>query len=491
MDHSKTIRNIAVVLVISAITAVLAYVLRIYVARTYSVEDYGLLYAMLAFFSFVIIIVDAGLFQSVIKKVAEYRARKDEQSIKNLFYTAFIIQTIFAVLLAVILILFSNYINIHFFHNTNVLLFYVLIFWILTYPLSYFVIAYMLGYEKTTWWAIAELIKIIGILLISIIAYQFTPNIIAVGIGYALTNILVGVIFFIINIKFFIPLKFRFKFRLIFPELFTYGVYIIIGSFASIILAQTDTLMITYLLGLKEAGIYQAAVPLASILVTVITPITAVLLSRMSNLWAQKKKREMETLFVLFQKYILIFILPVTLILALFSNLVITVLFSSQYVAATNPLILLSFAFMISAMSAILMYTLISIGEAKKVMYIVVFGAIVNVIGCYFLIHVFRITGAAISTLIASIIMFAMLRYHLGKKIAIDVEYRTLFKTIFATTVFIITIYFCKRVITANYLIEAALCILIAGALYILTLFITGVVTKEDVLFVKKIARKS
>jgi len=491
MDHSKTIRDIAVVFVITALTAIFSYVLRIYVARTYSVEDYGLLYSMLAFFSFVLILVDVGLFQSMVKKVAEFRFKNDEQSIKNLIYTAFILQTIFAIIVSIILLIFSKYINLHFFHNANFLLFYIFIFWILTYPLLYFVVAYMLGYEKTTWWAISELIKVAFILLVSIIVFAFNQSIISVFIGYALTNIFLMILFFMIKTKFFIPLNFHFKLRLIYPELLKYGLYIVIAGFSTVILTQTDTLMITYFLGLREVGIYQAAIPLATTLTTLIAPITAVLLSRISNLWVQKKTREIESLFSLVQKYILILILPIALILALFAKLVLTILFSNQYITATNPLIILSFAFMVSSFSAIITYTLISIEEAKKVMYIVIFGAIINLFGNYFLIHLFNITGAALSTLLSCIVMFIMMRYSLGKKIIITIDYKILFKTLFAATLFILSIYICRKLINTNYWLEAILCILISGTVYLLILYVTKVVGLEDVKFVKKMIIKS
>jgi O-antigen/teichoic acid export membrane protein len=295
----------------------------------------------------------------------------------------------------------------------------------------------------------------------------------------------------ILNPKFFIPLNFHFKLRLIYPELLTYGLYIVVGGFASTILLQTDTLMITYFLGLKEVGLYQAAVPLATLLTTLISPITAVLLSRVSNLWAQQKKYEVESLFLLIQKYVLILVLPITLILALFADLIVKLLFTSQYVAAVHPLVILSFAFMISAISALFSYTLISVGEAKKVMYIVVFIAIINLIGNYFLISLFNITGAAISTLMASGVMFVMLYFYLGQKIVITIKYNLLFKILFAAATFLLSIYLCRKLIETNYLLEAVLCIIISGGIYLLTLFILQVVKKEDVMFMKKIIRLS
>jgi stage V sporulation protein B len=490
MDHSKTIRDIIVVFIISVITAIFAYILRIYVARTYSVEDYGLLYAMLAFFSFILILVDVGLFQSMIKKIAEYRSKDDEQSVKDLLFTSFVIQSFFAGIISIVLLIFSNYINNNFFHNSNILFFYIFLFWILTYPLTYFVIAYLLGYEKTTWWALSELMKIVSILIVSVILYSFTQSIISVFIGYALMNLLLILMFFIVNINFFIPFNFHFRFRLVYPNLLTYGIYVVIAGTASIILIQTDTLMITYLLGLTSVGIYQAAVPLATILITIIAPITAVLLSRVSNLWAQKKKKEIESLLLLVQKYLLIIVMPITLTLALFANLVISILFTNQYSSATHPLIILSFAFMISAISSILIYTLIAIGNAKKVMYIVIFGAIINLFGNYFLINIYNITGAAISTLITSVIMFIMLRYALGKKLIINFKYDELSKTLFAVTLFILSIYLCRKIIVTNYLLEAMLCIFISGIIYLVTLFLTKAITSEDIKFIMALIKK-
>jgi len=479
-----------VVLLVATLTAVCTYIFRIYVARNYTVAEYGLFYSTLAFFSLVLVVVDLGLFQAQVRHISELRAKSNDSEIKSVLFTSLVFQTCIALFLSIVMYFLSDLITIHFFHVSNTLLFNFLLIWFLTYPMYYFVGVYTLSYEKTTWWSFFELIRILFMLVVAISLSCFKIGILSVLIAYALVNIFIFILLLLLKRRFFIKKNFKIKFGSIYPNTIKYGLFVGVGGFAWIALTQMDTLMVTYFLGLTSVGLYQVAVPIATILTTIIGTISGVLLSKASNLFANNKKEELSSLFLLIQKYILLFVLPLTLMLMLFSNLVISLLFSEKYLAAKNVLSILSFAYLFSAMSVIMFYLLVAIGHAKKASKTFILGAIINIVLIYVFMMKFGLDGVAIAVLITHLIVFTVLSIYTYRLLTHKFQVMIWIKAIISSIMFGLSIFIVKAILHLNYIIETVLCIAIASTIYLLCCYFLGLISWKELDFLKNIRKK-
>lgn len=84
-------------------------------------------------------------------------------------------------------------------------------------------------------------------------------------LGYGM--VLLGLILYLFIIgEFKIGFDFSFLKKGIFREIFTYGLFVLLGSTGALLIANIDVLMIGSMLGLKDAGVYAIAFAIASII---------------------------------------------------------------------------------------------------------------------------------------------------------------------------------------------------------------------------------
>lgn len=483
--YSKTLRNIIVAFIIGLFTAILGYTLRIYIARTYTVEEYGLVYSIIAFLSFFIIFVDLGLSQAVFKKIVELKSKNKLQKIKNTFFTVLIFQLILTSLVSLILFFSSNLMSKNFFHTNSNIFFNIMLIWFFSLPLNFIINIHMFSYQKTTLYTLSDLIKIIIILLISVLLSYVGAGILSVMIGYALVNFILFFIYIIYN-RNFIKGRMNCDFYLIYPEALKYGLFVAVSSFSWLIITQSDTLVINYFLGLKYSGLYQAAIPIASVLTLIITPISTVFLSSTANLWANKKKKELTELTSLIYTYIWVLVLPILLTITLYSKTILLLLFGDTYTESSAVLSILVFSFMFLSLSILLNQVLSVLGEAKNAAKAVIFISILNIIGNILLVNLYGMIGVAISTLISCGLLFILFMKLLSRKITIKIDYEKIIKTIFSSILFLLTIIIMKKILDLNPYLEATICIVVAGSIYIITLIMQGMINLKKIMSFKK-----
>ncbi|GAI17309.1 unnamed protein product, partial [marine sediment metagenome] len=105
----KAIRGVGIVFSLSILAAFINYLVRLVLARNLSVEDYGLFYAALALVLFIGLFKTLGLNKALGKFVAEFKVKKRYDLIKNSIISSFSMQFILSGLIALFLIIFSDF----------------------------------------------------------------------------------------------------------------------------------------------------------------------------------------------------------------------------------------------------------------------------------------------------------------------------------------------------------------------------------------------
>lgn len=189
-----------------------------------------------------------------------------------------------------------------------------------------------------------------------------------------------------------------------------------------------DIVMIRFMKGNAEVGYYTAAIKVKTLLVSLITSLGTVLLPRLSYYIEKGEQEAFHRMVVKAFNFVLLVGLSVTMYFIFMAKESILLLAGEQFAASILPMQILMPAVLFIGLSNITgIQILTPQGEEKKVVYSIVFGAVLDFILNLVLIGKHGASGAAFATLMAELVVLVVqcvyLRKMLGnlvKKISIS-----------------------------------------------------------------------
>lgn len=212
---------------------------------------------------------------------------------------------------------------------------------------------------------------------------------------------------------------------------------------AIVIYTQLNTVILGLIKTNADVGLYDSAMKIKNILVSVVTALGAVLLPRASYYVKQGMFVEFSRINTKAIHFVCILALPLMVFFILFATNGIHFLSGERFDGAIWPMqIVLPTILLIGLTDVIGLQVLVPLGKEKEVFYSVVGGGIVDLIACLLLIPRFAVVGAAISNLLAEFTVLVLQIYFVrkyGDKINIVaalncVEYGKIFLAIAAAT---------------------------------------------------------
>ncbi len=202
----------------------------------------------------------------------------------------------------------------------------------------------------------------------------------------------------------------------LFKTLVAFAIPKTITSVSAVILMSFDIFCITYFLGVTYAGLYNAAVPVARVLMLVTQSICLPLLPAVSEDYA-KEKEYASTYVTDALTYISAATFPLVILCSVYAEEFITFFFGAPYAAAACALVILCAAMLVMAYCAVFSVTFQGMGRPDIPMNISVFAVFFNILFNIYLIPRIGIEGAAFATLISLLIMFAYFSLKIRKYI--------------------------------------------------------------------------
>lgn len=199
-------------------------------------------------------------------------------------------------------------------------------------------------------------------------------------------------------------------------------------SVAATVYTNLDTVMLGFMKSDAEVGLYNAAVKIKSVLVSVVTSLGAVLLPRVSyyvhrGLWEEFERVTKKAL-----EFVVLIGLPITVYFILFAESGILLLSGPAYLGAVRAMqIITPTVFFIGLTNIIGLQVLVPLGKEKVVFYSECAGAAVDVILNLILIPKMGAAGAAAGTLAAEAAVFAVQFFCVGedvRRIFLGVEWK-------------------------------------------------------------------
>ena len=188
-----------------------------------------------------------------------------------------------------------------------------------------------------------------------------------------------------------------------------------------------DIVMIRFMKGNAEVGYYTAAIKVKTLLVSLITSLGTVLLPRLSYYIEKGEQEAFHRMVVKAFNFVLLVGLSVTMYFIFMAKESILLLAGEQFAASILPMQILMPAVLFIGLSNITgIQILTPQGEEKKVVYSIVFGAVLDFILNLVLIGKHGASGAAFATLMAELVVLVVqcvylrkMLGNLGKKISI------------------------------------------------------------------------
>lgn len=462
-----------------------------FLARSLTVAEYGLFYAILALVSFFALFRNLGLGSALVKYIPEFSARKQFAKIKSAIASVLLVQAAFALIVSAALFIFSDHISLAVFNTLDASLpIRILSVWFFVEIFSVIVRSTFQGFQNMPAYALvnfsnAMLIFVFAVLFVGVLGLGVNGAALAYPAMAAAVG-LFSTIFFIRKYRHVIREKVSVRKPLL-KKLLKFALPIFIGGLGGLIISYTDTLMIAVFRTLPEVGFYQAARPAARILWYFPLALSVVLFPMISELWARRKRKLMGQMLHFLTKFSFILIMPVALIFIAFPNIVILLLFGPGYLAGATALQILAAAAIIYTLYLIFACTIVGIGRPIIITKVVGLMACLNLVGNLALIPAYGIEGAAVATFAAHALGLALLFYYVRKFVKFTMPSSPLLKTAVGGALTLLLVFGLKSILVLRPWPEAFVVMIPSLLFYGVWILATRAITKSDLRLIARI----
>ncbi len=395
----KIVKVAGIVFIGLLISKLLTYGYRLIAARI-GVEEYGLLSLGLAVFGVLTTITVAGLDLGVLRYVAFYNGKKDKERTRSVIVSSLKICLIFSLIFAFLMFFSAEWVSITLFHNAALSVILKMFSFIIPFfSLGMVLLAAIRSFQKIEY---------------SILAKEISENVIKVALtialvyaGYGLFGAVAGYMIAVVSS---FSLAFYFLQKKVFPilktsvrpiplgrELFAYSWPLMFTNILNLILSWTDTLMIGYFRTVSEVGIYNVALPTATLMTVIPLALLGLFIPVATELVAKDNRKELEQMYKVTSRWSFFLNFPIFLVMILFSGQILRIMFGAEYIGGASSLIIIVFGYLIYSVFIFSTKILQAIKMTKSILVISVITAVSNVILNFYLIPAYGIVGGAMS----------------------------------------------------------------------------------------------
>jgi O-antigen/teichoic acid export membrane protein len=462
-----------------------------------STEVYGLFSLAVMVSGWVVAFASLGLFGGITRYVSYYRGKNQINKINYLIKISLIAALISSILAGILLFLLAEFISLNIFNKPDLIIY--LKGFSLAIPLtilSGILLSIIQAFEKVKIYSFLRNVLDNGIkLLILLILIWIGFKTKAVIYSYISGMFIVLIIAFYIC-KYKIPELFKKHLlnkktkKQITQKLFSYSWPLIFTGLVAFIFSWLDLFAIGYFIeDVAQAGIYSAAVPLAALMAIAPGLFIQLFFPLITKEFAKKDNKVIKEMSKQIGKWIFIINLPFLILILLFPGAIINLFFKPEYLAASESLRFLAIGMFFYSIFIISENLLSMAGKSKIVLSNVIIASILNLILNFILVPKYGINGAAFATMMTYILwsILSLAQAHYKTQI-IPIKTKMLTILLISTLPTII-LFYTKKIIPPNSItlaLQTSLFLLI----YILLIFLTKCLDKNDLMVLRAIKNK-
>jgi len=477
------------------ITPLVTFLITIYIVRMLSVEDFGIYNVLTAALAYISLFSSLGLPSIFQRFIPEFHARNEEGKIKKLVLHGSLYRTSLAVLLILLIILFSDLSG------------------------QLFQIEGWLGYFQLFSLAILFFLEaeLMGVVLTSLFLHKYyvISNIayilIRAGLlyyllsrGWALKGLLLGEVImyalFLVLLIFYYIARFsrragagegKERSQLPIKRLAKYGAFSYFNEMGVTILnVSTDYFIISAFLGPVAVGIYAFANRVTMLLSRILPHalLQEVIQPSFFSTYVDTDSRtSLEKMGNLLVKVIAFFTIPMTFAIIVLGDKVIIYLFDPKYLSSLKVVWVVASFLAIRHFQAPLGLILQSLEKVNYLFYSKVF-AIYNLILDLIVVQVWGVMGVAVVTGSAVLLQNVFLYYAIKKNAGIRLSLRPVFSVVANSLPMAAVLYFLRDVITG--LLPFAAVVVLGSTVYLTACYVHKIFTPEERKIVNNIIGK-
>lgn len=457
LDHSlrKVARGTGIAIIGITLGLLFNFIAKLIIARYGLEANYGIFSLALAVLTVAMMLACLGLHLGATRYIAYFRAKDDTAKVRRTISVSLQLAAIASLAISIALFFSAEAIAINIFHTPQMAQF-LRIFAIGTpfFTLIYIIAAIFRGFDRVEpqvyfQYIMLNVLFIIFLVLIIAIDLPF----VAVFYAYLASLIItfIGTIIYIIKK---LPRSITFSDwkanTTIRKELLLFSLPLLGTAILGMSIMWMDTIILGYLKTPEVVGLYNAAYPLAQSLSSPPFALMLIYTPIVTGLYSQNLMADLRRSYTIVTKWITFITMPIFLVLCLYPEYVLHLLFGPTYIAAAPALRILSIGFIIDTFPGPSLATLIALGKSRFTMWATLAAATVNIILNIALIPPLGIVGAAIASaasltlfsIVKSVKLYASYRIHplsknLLKPLVISAILVLLFQIVFGHFIFV------------------------------------------------------
>ncbi|MCJ7514894.1 MAG: flippase [Dehalococcoidia bacterium] len=457
LDNSlnKVARGTGIAIVGMTAGLLFGFIAKLVIAKHGMEANYGMFSLAMAVLNLAMLLACLGLHQGATRYIAFTRARGDTATVRKVISVSIWSTSVASILISIAVFLGADIIALSVFHNSQLAQFLrIFAAGIPFFTLLYIVAAIFRGFDRVAPQVYFQYLTL-NILFVIFLLLAVVADLPFVSVFYAYLLALVisfiGIVVYTIK-RLSLPVipTGEEADKDIIKHLFIFSVPLLGAALLGTAELWIDTLILGYFKPSEVVGLYSAAYPLAQsislplfALILIYTPIVTGLYSR--NLMADLKRS-----YTVLTKWLVFITIPIFLVLCLYPEYVLRLLFGKTYIGAAPALSILSVGFIVSTLLGPSVATLIALGKSRFIMWAALVSVAVNVILSIVLIPSLSIVGAAVASAV-SLSLFAIIRAvrlytlcraqplsrNLLKPLVVSVVLALLFQLIFGNLIFV------------------------------------------------------
>lgn len=474
---------------------VMSYVYRVVIARQFGPDTYGIFSLAVMLSGWFIIFSIMGLNQGLLRYIPIFRAKNEKGKIKYIIRKSLVFLLVSGAIFGLLFFLLSSFISIRIFNEPDLIMF--LKIFSLAIPATILfmaLLAILRGFERIGWSSflssiVSPFVKVMLIWILIIVGF---------GLNAVLYSYVFGVVLTLI-VAFFI-----YRFTVVkvlgkeggetkaepgaFKEMLSYSWPFLFAGIIWRIFHWTDSFFIGVFQSAREVGIYNVALPIAMLLTISSQLFLSLFFPLVNREYSKGNKKTINQLSQQIGKWTLILNVPIFVILILFPDIVIQLLFGIEYLGAENAIRFLAVGILFLSLFEISNRLIATAGKSKTILYDILFVAFVNIILNIILIPRYGINGASISTMISFILLSVIFAAQSYKYLKIIPLRKKMVNVVVSGLVSSMILILLMKFITVNLKSSIALIIFFLG-LYTLLIFILKGFDKNDIMVLRSFKR--
>jgi O-antigen/teichoic acid export membrane protein len=415
-DISRLLSSSVIVFAGMLLGSVSKLIERIVIARWTSVDAYGEISIGLSILSFSVAIALLGFNQGIPRYVPRFESEAD---IRGVWISGLAIAGALAVVLAGAILLNLELLLGLVFENTEsrqlLLLFVACIPFLVGLRIG---VGMLRGFENTLYRTYSRDLLYNLLRLGALVALlQLGFDILAAGYAYLIATVVTFLaVHLLLNRLMSLTGDVTFHVR----KLMAFSTPLVLSTLISVLLMQTDTIMLGFFRGSEEVGLYGAAFPLAQGIPVVLGAFGYLYYPLASRLDVNDEHAEIDSVYKLTTKWGFILMFPLFLTFLMFPEDVLSIVFRPRYSEASLALSILAFGFFTRGAFGRNGDTLSAVGYPRYVLYSSLAAYVLNLVLNLIFIPIYGFVGGAVTSAAASVMMNVIRYVILGVKFNIS-----------------------------------------------------------------------